>query len=166
MTALATIPTVTRGYAGLRAVMNKPSAAILFWRRHAVLRSRNPSKSLEYAAARRPAIPMVMEIADMHRAATEAGTGNTVPPAARELALLGWLETARPGDRFVYHVGHLAADRSSAAGAQQELACVANRVMVLAAEGRVLLAQMRLADGRMAYLAIKATGRADRSVAR
>ena len=85
-----------------------------------------------------------------------------VPPEllAREAALLAWIEMACPGDRLAYHAGHLALDRvrgwsSLADGAREELARVANLALALAAEGRVLLAQRRLDDGRTAYLAIR-----------
>lgn len=79
---------------------------------------------------------------------------------AREPALLAWTEVARPGERLTYHAGHLALDRvrgwsSLADGAREELARVANLALALAAEGRVLLAQRRLDDGRIAYLAIR-----------
>ena len=79
---------------------------------------------------------------------------------AREPALLAWTEMACPGDRLAYHAGHLALDRvrgwsSLADGAREELARVANLALALAAEGRVLLAQRRLDDGRIAYLAIR-----------
>jgi len=166
MTALATIPSVTRGHAGLRAVLRTPSVVTLFSRRCVRLRARSAAKSLEYVPALHSGISMAMEIADMHHAATETATAHAARPAAGEAALLVWLGTARPGERFVYHAGHLAADRASAAGMQQELGRIADRVMALAVEGRVLPVQMRLANGRVTYLAIKATGRADRRVAR
>ena len=85
-----------------------------------------------------------------------------VPPEllAREPALLAWAEMARPGERLAYHAGHLALDRvrgwsSLADGAREELGRVANLALALAVEGRVLLAQRRLDDGRIAYLAIR-----------
>lgn len=81
---------------------------------------------------------------------------------AREPALLAWTEMARPGERLAYHAGHLALDRvrgwsSLPDGAREELARVANRALALAEEGRVLLTQRRLDDGRIAYLAIRTT---------
>lgn len=85
-----------------------------------------------------------------------------VPPEllAREAALLAWTEMARPGERLAYHAGHLALDRvrgwsSLPDGAREELARVANLALALAEEGCVLLAQRRLEDGRIAYLAIR-----------
>jgi hypothetical protein len=138
----------------------------LFSRRYVGFRARSAAKSLEYVRARRSDISIVMEIADMHHAATDGATAHAARPAAGEVALLGWLGTACPGERFVYHVGHLAADRASAAGMQQELGRIADRVMALAAEGRLLPVQMRLADGRFTYLAIKPAERADRVACR
>ncbi|MBM3950786.1 MAG: hypothetical protein FJ311_04965 [Rhodospirillales bacterium] len=86
-------------------------------------------------------------------------------PAAPELlagesALLTWLEVARPGERLAYHAGHLALDRargwsSLGPAVREELGRVADRAMKLADRGRLLLAQRRLDDGRIAYLAIK-----------
>jgi hypothetical protein len=91
-----------------------------------------------------------------------AETGSLAAPQllAREPALLAWTEMARPGERLAYHAGHLALDRvrgwsSLADGAREELGRVANLALVLAEEGRVLLAQRRLDDGRIAYLAIR-----------
>lgn len=98
----------------------------------------------------------------------QAGTslGMKVPEPVRsivtsEAALLGWFETAIPGERFTYHVGHLAADRaretSGLAGAAREmLSRMADRVRTLVGQDRLIAVQQRLADGRSAYLAIKA----------
>lgn len=79
---------------------------------------------------------------------------------ATEATLLGWIETARPGDRFTYHIGHLAADRmretsSLGVAARETLGRIADRVMALVTEGLVIATQRRLDDGRMAYLAIR-----------
>lgn len=123
-----------------RALSGAPPCArtTLFSRSYVGFRARSAAKSLEYVPARHSGISIGMEITDMHHAATEVFTAHAARPAAGEAALLVWLETARPGERFVYHVGHLAADRASAAGMQQELGRIADRVMALAAEGRVL----------------------------
>lgn len=73
-------------------------------------------------------------------------------------ALMAWLNTARPKDRIVYHIGHLARDRALIA-ASRELDRVASLVSALASEGRVIAVQQRRADGQMTYLAVKAIGR-------
>lgn len=166
MTALAAISHVARDHVGFRAIMRAPSAATLFSRHRAVLRSRNPSKSFEYAGARRPTIPMVMNIPETSHRIIGADAAEAPQFVTAESALLVWLSAARPKDRFVYHLGHLAADRVSAAGMHREVGRLADRVMALAAEGQVLPVQMRLPDGRMAYLAIKAAGCTDRRVVR
>lgn len=102
--------------------------------------------------------------------------GRKLPEPARtiatsEAALLGWFVAARPGERFTYHIGHLAADRARetsglATGAREALSRIADRVMALAGEDMLIAAQQRLDDGRMAYLAIKAGTRAARTCAR
>ncbi|MBM3952646.1 MAG: hypothetical protein FJ311_14485 [Rhodospirillales bacterium] len=79
---------------------------------------------------------------------------------AGEAALLAWLEVARSGEWLAYHAGHLALDRargwsSMGNGVREELGRVADRAMELANRGRLLLAQRRLDDGRITYLAIK-----------
>lgn len=91
--------------------------------------------------------------------------------ATSEAALLGWFETARPGERFTYHIGHLAVDRARetsglAAGAREALGRIADRVMTLAGQDMLIAVQQRLDDGRMAYLAIKAGLRSARTCAR
>jgi hypothetical protein len=90
-------------------------------------------------------------------------TDPTRPLLTDEAALLDWLRTAQPGERFLYHIGHLAADRergSTALTDPQRLALcrLANRVLTLVAEETVTAAQRRRADGHMAYLAIKMSG--------
>jgi hypothetical protein len=75
-----------------------------------------------------------------------------------EPALAHWLKTAQPGDRLVYHIGHLGFDRNPVSAlprAQREtLARVASRTMAMAENGCLVLAQERLAEGNIAYLAI------------
>ncbi|WP_155524521.1 hypothetical protein [Oleisolibacter albus] len=83
---------------------------------------------------------------------------------ADETALLDWLRTAQPGDRFVYHIGHLAADRvrgtTGLTDPQREALCrLADRVLTLVTDDTLTAAQRRRADGHMAYLAIKTSGR-------
>lgn len=77
-----------------------------------------------------------------------------------ENALAHWLRTARPGDRLVYHVGHLGFDRTSVSALprakRETLMRIANRAMVLAESGCLVLAQQRLAENCMAYIAIMA----------
>ena len=75
-----------------------------------------------------------------------------------ETALAHWLRTAQPGDRLVYHVGHLGFDRTSVSALprarRETLARVASRTMAMAENGCLVLAQQRLDDGGIAYLAI------------
>ncbi|MFC7333056.1 hypothetical protein [Rhodocista pekingensis] len=83
---------------------------------------------------------------------------------ADETALLDWLRTAQPGDRFVYHIGHLAADRvrgtTGLTDPQREALCrLADRVLTLVTDDTLTAAQRRRADGQMAYLVIKMSGR-------
>lgn len=83
---------------------------------------------------------------------------------ADEGALLDWIQTAQPGDRFVYHIGHLAADRmrgsTGLTGPQREALCrLADHVLTLVTDDTLTAAQSRRADGHMAYLAIKTSGR-------
>lgn len=77
-----------------------------------------------------------------------------------ETLLLGWFERAEPGERFIYHIGHLGADRARDTSCLSVMACealgrIAGRVMVLAEKGQLIAVQQRLNDGRMAYIAIK-----------
>jgi hypothetical protein len=114
------------------------------------VRGRNRAKSFELVPGGRAGISMGMKLPEPAR--------TTV---TNEAALLGWFETALPGECFTYHIGHLAADcaRESsglAATARDMLGCIADRVMALVTEGRLIAVQRRLDDGRTAYLAIKA----------
>lgn len=124
------------------------------------VRGRNRAKSFELVPSARAGISMGMKLSEPAR---------TI--ATSEAALLGWFETARPGERFTYHVGHLAVDRARetsglAAGAREALGRIADRVMALVGQEMLIAAQQRLDDGRMAYLAIKAGMRAARTCAR
>lgn len=124
------------------------------------VRGRNRAKSFELVPAARAGISMGMKLPEPVR---------TI--ATSEAALLGWFETARPGERFTYHIGHLAVDRARetsglAAGAREALGRIADRVMALAGQDMLIAAQSRLDDGRMAYLAIKAGMRSARTCAR
>ncbi len=99
------------------------------------------------------------------------GMKNASPDRAvvrNELELQRWLEVAEPGTSSIYHVGHLACDRSPDmsnlnAGARATLNSTAHRVMALVEQGAVLAVQQRLDDGRIAYLAIKPLLRRSRS---
>jgi len=75
-----------------------------------------------------------------------------------ETALAHWLRTAKPGDRVVYHVGHLGFDRTPVSALprarRETLERVASRAMTMAENGCLVLAQQRLDDGGIAYLAI------------
>lgn len=82
------------------------------------------------------------------------------PSIADEAALFVWAETAPPGARAAYHIGHLACDRSPdmsklSAQTRATLNSTAHRVMALVEQGTLIAVQQRLDDGRIAYLAIK-----------
>lgn len=111
---------------------------------------RNRAKSFELVPGGQGCIPMGMHVPEAVRTIV-----------TNEAALLSWFETARPGECFTYHVGHLASDRARessglATTARDMLGCIADRVMALVTEGRLIALQRRLDDGRTAYLAIKA----------
>ncbi len=79
---------------------------------------------------------------------------------ADEAALLAWVANALPGACSIYHIGHLASDRSQgtsrlAAPARAALNMIANRVMALVGQSLVIAVQRRRDDGQIAYLAIK-----------
>lgn len=75
-------------------------------------------------------------------------------------AFLGWLGEAVAGDRCIYHQGHLGIDRMPklsrlAESVREELSRVADAALTAANAGEILLAQRRIGEGRVAYLAIK-----------
>ena len=83
-------------------------------------------------------------------------------PMLNERAFLAWIDRAAPGERITYHEGHLGFDRtrghsSLSEPAIEELNRVAGLAMTLAEFGHVLLVQRRIAEDRVAYLAIMAT---------
>lgn len=85
----------------------------------------------------------------------------TSPPRSAA-AFLAWIEQASPSDTITYHEGHLGIDRmpgpsSLPESTRFELDRIAGHAMALAEDGCLLLVQHRLADGRLAYLAIKAS---------
>lgn len=87
---------------------------------------------------------------------------NIRKPVLNERAFLAWIDRAAPGERITYHEGHLGFDRtrghsSLSETVLDELNCVAGLAMLLADAGHVLLAQRRVAEDRVAYLAIMAT---------
>ena len=94
------------------------------------------------------------------RSCSEMGMQNGIPFPIDESAFASWLATAAAGERLVYHVGHLGFDRSFGSqlppARRRSLDRVANRVFALADLGSLVLAQKRLGDGCVAYLAIKA----------
>ena len=122
-----------------------------------LLRARSRAKTCALV----PAVPVCISM----------GMKNASPDRAvvrNELELQRWLEVAKPGTSSIYHVGHLACDRSPDmsnlnAGARANLNSTAHRVMALVEQGAVLAVQQRLDDGRIAYLAIKPLLRPSRS---
>lgn len=87
----------------------------------------------------------------------------TAMPVLGEGAFLAWLDRAAPGERIAYHEGHLGCDRTFRIShlpepVRAEINRVAVCAMDLAGQGRVVLAQRRVAEDRVAYLAIKAHG--------
>jgi len=102
------------------------------------------------------------------------GMKNTDPTRdfiSGETELLTWLELATPGACSIYHVGHLASDRSPetsnlTAAMRAELNSTAHRVMALVEQGALIAVQQRLDNGHFAYLAMKAHPRSVRPRAR
>lgn len=78
-------------------------------------------------------------------------------------AFQSWLAHAVPGDGLIYHEGLLALDRACGPSSlpeatRSQLDRVAARALELAEDGAVLLVQRRVAEDRIAYIAIKASG--------
>ena len=74
-------------------------------------------------------------------------------------ALTDWLVDAAPGERAIYHEGHLAADlspfsRTLSAEQRSELAMLASAAWRLCERGLVHLVQQRIAAGTCAYLVV------------
>ena len=69
-----------------------------------------------------------------------------------------WLETAKPGNRIQYHLGHLGADRAEGSAlpevSRRELGRIADHAMALARAGRLQLVQERHGADMTAYLAV------------
>lgn len=83
-------------------------------------------------------------------------------PVLSEGGFLAWIDRAAPGERIAYHEGLLGVDRvrgpsSLPEPVRGELDRVAGLAMTLADAGHLLLAQRRVAEDRVAYLAIMAT---------
>jgi len=102
--------------------------------------------------------PKVSELVHDSRLCSEMGMQLAAPVPVDDVALAHWLKTARPGERLVYHVGHLGFDRSPTSNLprarRESLVRVADRALALAESGCLVLAQQRVADGCIAYLAI------------
>jgi hypothetical protein len=86
------------------------------------------------------------------------------PPTERTLMseerFCDWVADAPPGQRVEYYRGFLASDRMPSTSTLSEpdrraLVAVAKRVMQVAADGRVVPVQLRLADGEYSYIAAK-----------
>ena len=140
-------PSQQRGFAGSRADYFVFSP----------VRARSRAKTCELAPNPPSCISMGMKT-----------TNPTRDFISGETELLTWLELATPGARSIYHVGHLASDRSPDmsnlnAAARADLNSTAHRVMALVEQGAVIAVQQRLDDGQVAYLAIKARVRPSRS---
>ena len=113
------------------------------------VRGRIRAKSFELVLPARACISMEMKIPEP--------THTTV---TSEAALFDWFETAQPGERVTYHIGHLAVDRAReatglATGTREGLGRLADRVMALVGQDMLIAVQQRLDADRMAYLAIK-----------
>lgn len=102
--------------------------------------------------------PKVSELVHDSRLCSEMGMQLAASVPVDEVALAHWLKTARPGERLVYHVGHLGFDRSPTShlprARRESLIRVADRALALAESGCLVLAQQRVAEGCIAYLAI------------
>ena len=74
-----------------------------------------------------------------------------------------WFADAAPGEGIIYHEGLLGLDRARGPSSlpettRSQLDRVAARALALAEDGTVLLVQRRVAEDRIAYIAIKASG--------
>jgi hypothetical protein len=74
-------------------------------------------------------------------------------------ALTDWLVDAAPGERAIYHEGHLAGDlspfsRTLSSARRSELAMLASAAWRLCERGLVHLVQQRITEGTCAYLVI------------
>lgn len=74
-------------------------------------------------------------------------------------ALIDWLVDAAPGERALYHQGHLAGDlspfsRTLSSQQRSELAMLASAAWQLCERGLVHLVQQRITEGTCAYLVI------------
>ena len=83
-------------------------------------------------------------------------------PILSERRFLAWISQAQPGDRITYHEGLLGIDRTRGPSAlpgpiRTEINRIASHAMALAEVGHLLLAQRRVAENRIAYLAIMPT---------
>jgi hypothetical protein len=81
-----------------------------------------------------------------------------------EAKLNKWFESALPGDRFIYHVGNLAADRATETSQlpvneRRTLEHIARLIMAAVAMGWLTTAQRRRDDGHIDYIAIRVTAR-------
>jgi uncharacterized membrane protein len=86
-------------------------------------------------------------------------TPATLPGLTDANALTDWLVDAVPGERAVYHLGHLAADiaptsRTLSPEQRRERAVLADAAWRLCERGVVHLVQQRVADGACAYLVV------------
>lgn len=111
------------------------------------------------------------ELSKITSSCISMGMKNTDPTRdfiSGETELLTWLELATPGACSIYHVGHLASDRSPetsnlSAAMRAELNSTAHRVMALVEQGALIAVQQRFDNGHFAYLAMKAHPRSSRS---
>lgn len=81
-----------------------------------------------------------------------------------EAKLIKWFGTAWPGDRVVYHVGNLAADRAPESSElpsvkRQQLERIARLIMTGVSMGWLTSVQRRRDDGHIEYLAVRTTAR-------
>lgn len=108
-----------------------------------------------------------MQFSNAHQVESSAVTASIIQAVTpTEDALRQWLDSAEAGSRFLYHLGHLGADRAQQgsqlpAAARQALGRIADLVMDLVGDGRLLAVQKRVAD-RFAYLAIKPASQSNR----
>ena len=84
-------------------------------------------------------------------------------PVMNEHSFLAWIDQAQPGDSISYYEGLLGVDRARDPSAlpgstRSELDRIADHAMALAKDGCLLLVQRRIAEDRIAYIAIKASG--------
>ena len=79
------------------------------------------------------------------------GDDDLLAQAPEVIRLIGWLATAPPNDRLIYHIGVICADAEK----DELVARVRDLAWKAAEAGQVRLVQRRVSGARYAYVAVK-----------